>query len=104
MGYAHSVETYLDNELVGGLYGLSLGRAFFGESMFHLKTDASKVSLYYLVEKLKQWNFEFIDAQVKTSHLIRLGGREISRENFLLLLQSSLDHETKKGKWTDQLL
>ena len=99
LGYAHSVEAYLDDELVGGLYGLSLGKAFFGESMFHLKTDASKVALYYLVEKLKLWNFDFIDAQVKTSHLVRMGAREIRREEYFLLLQSALDSKTMKGKW-----
>ncbi len=99
LGFAHSVEAYLDDELAGGLYGLSLGKAFFGESMFHNKTDASKVALFYLVEKLKQWKFDFIDAQVKTSHLISMGAREIEREEFLGLLQSSLDHESKIGQW-----
>ncbi len=102
LGYAHSVEAYFEDELVGGLYGLSLGKTFFGESMFHLKTDASKVALYYLVEKLKQWHFEFIDAQVKTSHLMRMGAREIGREEYFVLLQSALDHESKIGKWTEE--
>ncbi len=100
LGYAHSVETYHNKQLVGGLYGLSLGKAFFGESMFYLKTDASKVALFHLVEKLKEWEFDFIDAQVKTIHLISLGAKEISREEYLKLLKSSLGHETKRGKWT----
>ena len=101
LGYAHSAEAYLDDELVGGLYGLSLGKAFFGESMFQLKTDASKVVLFHLVEKLKLWNFDFIDAQVKTSHLMRMGAREIGREEYLLLLQSAMDGKTIKGKWRE---
>ncbi|NIP31076.1 MAG: leucyl/phenylalanyl-tRNA--protein transferase, partial [Candidatus Dadabacteria bacterium] len=65
-GYAHSVEAYSDGKLAGGLYGVSLGGAFFGESMFHKIKDASKVALYYLVEKLKEWDFDFIDSQVVT--------------------------------------
>lgn len=100
LGYAHSVEAYLDNALAGGLYGMSLGKAFFGESMFHLETDASKVALYYLVEKLKRYDFHFIDAQVKSSHLISLGAEEISRKEYLRLLTISLRHETKHGKWS----
>lgn len=98
-GYAHSVETYLDGKLVGGLYGLSLGKAFFGESMFHIKTDASKIALYYLIEKLKLWGFHFVDAQAKTSHLISLGAEEISRKKYLKLLRSALDYSTKREKW-----
>jgi leucyl/phenylalanyl-tRNA--protein transferase len=99
-GYAHSIETYLDNKLVGGLYGVSLGRAFFGESMFHIKADASKVALYYLVQTVKKWKFLFIDSQVRTEHLFRLGAKELSRKNYLILLNEALKFETKKGKWT----
>jgi len=102
LGYAHSVETYLADDLVGGLYGLSLGNAFFGESMFHKKADASKVALYHLVEKLKQWKFDLIDAQVKTSHLVRMGAKEINRKEYLILLESSLQNDTRIGKWMDE--
>ena len=78
-GYAHSAEAWLEGELVGGLYGVALGKAFFGESMFHHVTNASKVALFQLVEKLSSWNFEIIDAQVYTNHLESLGGEMIPR-------------------------
>ena len=99
LGYAHSVESWLGGELVGGLYGVSLGKAFFGESMFHLKTDASKVALATLVEKLKSWDFHFIDSQMTTEHMIRLGARELPRRIFLKLLQLALRQPTKRGRW-----
>src|ERR671924_2377076 len=95
LGYAHSVETWFEGQLVGGLYGISLGKAFFGESMFHRKTDASKVALAILVEKLKAWGFHFIDAQMTTDHMISLGAKEISRRVFLKRLHSALRHPTK---------
>jgi leucyl/phenylalanyl-tRNA--protein transferase len=98
-GYAHSFETYYNNELVGGLYGVSLGRTFFGESMFYKMTDASKVALYYLVERLKKWKFHFIDAQQSTQHMKMLGAEEISRDEFLRILKVSLKESTIKGKW-----
>jgi leucyl/phenylalanyl-tRNA--protein transferase len=99
LGYAHSVEAWQANQLVGGLYGVSLGKAFFGESMFHYKTDASKVALAVLVEKLKSWGFHFIDSQMATDHMQRLGAKEMSRRIFLKKLQSALRHSTKRGKW-----
>ncbi len=99
-GYAHSVEAYFVGSLVGGLYGVSLGGAFFGESMFHTMTDASKVALYYLVDKLKGWDFDFIDSQVVTEHMKNLGAEEISREKYLLLLQNSLKKKTRNSKWS----
>ena len=98
-GYAHSVEAYHEGKLVGGLYGVSLGNAFFGESMFYLMTDASKVALFYLVEKAKELEFFFIDSQVETKHMIRLGAELIPREKYLRLLKEALSHPTKKGKW-----
>jgi leucyl/phenylalanyl-tRNA---protein transferase len=98
-GYAHSIETYYENKLVGGLYGVSLGRAFFGESMFHTMTDASKVALYFLVVMVKQWEFMFIDSQVYTEHLESMGACEISRRNYLIMLKEAMRFETKKGKW-----
>jgi leucyl/phenylalanyl-tRNA---protein transferase len=99
LGYAHSVETWFGGKLAGGLYGVSLGKAFFGESMFHHKADASKVALAMLVEKLKSWSFHFIDSQMTTEHMISLGAKEIPRRIFLKRLQSALRHSTKRGKW-----
>ncbi len=99
LGYAHSFETYREGELVGGLYGVSLGGAFFGESMFHLETDASKVALFHLARKCWESGFDFIDSQVPTDHMMTLGGREISRREFLLALGSSLEKKTLRGKW-----
>lgn len=98
-GFAHSVETYFNGELVGGLYGISLGKAFFGESMFYKKRDASKISLYFLAQKLKEWNFHLIDAQVETEHLKSMGAQLISRQEFLILLNRALNYSTIKGKW-----
>jgi leucyl/phenylalanyl-tRNA--protein transferase len=99
LGFAHSVETYFDGELAGGLYGISLGKAFFGESMFFAKRDASKVALYHLVERLKAWDFRVIDAQQKTRHLKSLGARLISGVEFREILQSALREKTHRGKW-----
>ena len=98
-GYAHSVEIFYKGELAGGLYGISLGGAFFGESMFQLKKDASKVGLHYLVQLLKKWEFDFIDAQVPSDHMKSLGAKEISRDEFLKMLEHSLEKPTRKGKW-----
>ena len=89
-GYAHSVEAWLDGELAGGLYGVVLGRAFFGESMFAKKTDASKVAFVHLVERLAQEEFQLIDCQVTTRHLMSFGAREIPRAEFLKLLKKAL--------------
>ena len=99
LGYAHSVESWLGAKLAGGLYGVSLGKAFFGESMFHLKSDASKVALATLVAKLKSWDFHFIDSQMTTDHMLNLGAKELSRRVFLKRLQSALRHPTKRGRW-----
>lgn len=98
-GYAHSVESWKDGKLAGGLYGVSLGGAFFGESMFHLERDASKIAFYHLVEFLKSHEFDFIDAQQSTAHLISLGAGEISRKKFLEMLALSLRKKTLKGRW-----
>ncbi|HEX2930086.1 MAG TPA: leucyl/phenylalanyl-tRNA--protein transferase, partial [Candidatus Binatia bacterium] len=97
LGFAHSVETWCRGKLVGGLYGVSLGKAFFGESMFHHQTDASKVALAMLVEKLKRWGFHFIDSQMTTEHMMRLGAKEMPRRIFLKRLQSALRHSSKRG-------
>jgi len=99
-GAAHCLEVYEQNELVGGLYGVSLGKAFFGESMFFKKRDASKVALYYLCRELAQWDFHFIDAQVETDHLLSLGAEKIPRTDFLKKLDIALTQPTCLGKWT----
>ena len=98
-GYAHSAEAWLDGELVGGLYGVALGKAFFGESMFHHVTNASKVALYHLVEKLNIWGFQIIDAQVYTNHLESLGGEMIPRRQYIQVLEKALLIEDVPGSW-----
>ena len=99
MGFAHSVETFFEGKLVGGLYGVSIGKAFFGESMFHNKTDASKVALWYLVDRLIEWDFDFIDAQQETAHLKSLGAEPIERKKFLNLLEIAVQKEGVTGSW-----
>lgn len=101
LGYAHSFETYCKGELVGGLYGLSLGAAFFGESMFHKMADASKLALFQLVAFADNHGFDFIDAQTPTKHLQSLGAEIVKRKRFLSELKKSLGQKTKVGKWTD---
>jgi len=98
-GYAHSVEVLEQDQLVGGLYGVSLGRCFFGESMFSRKSDASKVGLATLVDRLRAWSFHLIDCQVTTDHLVRLGAQEIPRKQFLAELQTALKAPTRIGNW-----
>ncbi|HOW30905.1 MAG TPA: leucyl/phenylalanyl-tRNA--protein transferase [Bacteroidales bacterium] len=100
-GYAHSAETWHNGQLVGGLYGVALGRAFFGESMFHRMTNASKVALYFLLQKLRSMSFEIIDAQVYTNHLESLGGELLPRTVFLELLQKALEKPSLTGRWTE---
>lgn len=100
LGYAHSIECWKDGRLAGGMYGVSLGRCFFGESMFHIVTDASKAALAALVDRAKQWQFTMIDCQVPNPHLIRLGAREMPRAQFLELLKTSLDAPDRRGSWT----
>ncbi len=99
MGIAHSVEVYYMDKLVGGLYGLSIGGCFFGESMFHHKTDASKVALWHLVDRLIENNFDIIDVQQETSHLKSLGATSIYRKEFLHLLSISIKKESSIGSW-----
>jgi leucyl/phenylalanyl-tRNA--protein transferase len=83
MGIAHSVEAYLDGKLVGGLYGLAIGKVFCGESMFSLVSDASKSAYAVLIKHLKHWGYDFIDCQIPTDHLKSLGAKEVAREYFL---------------------
>lgn len=82
-GFAHSVETWIDGELAGGLYGVALGRMFYGESMFTRTTDASKIALAHLARQLARWNFPLIDCQMATGHLASLGAREVPRAVFV---------------------
>jgi leucyl/phenylalanyl-tRNA--protein transferase len=98
-GYAHSVETYHNGKLAGGLYGISIGRAFFGESMFYIERDASKVALSALIDRLMEWGFHFIDAQQQTGHLQKLGARPVSRKIFLIMLDKALQFPSVTGKW-----
>lgn len=89
-GYAHSVEAWQDGDLAGGLYGIILGKVFFGESMFSLKSNASKVAFATFVKQLQEQNFRIIDCQVRTEHLVSFGAREIPRREFIKILQNSL--------------
>ncbi|MDF1592625.1 MAG: leucyl/phenylalanyl-tRNA--protein transferase [Desulfobacterales bacterium] len=99
-GFAHSVEAWYEDKLAGGVYGVSLGRCFFGESMFTLIRDASKVALAALVSHLRDNSFEFIDCQITSPHFIRLGAREMSRTLFLKQLAKALEAPTVVGRWT----
>ncbi|PIE32748.1 leucyl/phenylalanyl-tRNA--protein transferase [candidate division KSB3 bacterium] len=99
-GYAHSFETWHKGGLAGGLYGVSVGRCFLGESMFTRKSNASKVALYSLVEYAKDRQFDFIDCQFMTEHLMSLGAREISKRQFLSELKCSLRYPSLQGKWS----
>jgi len=99
LGYAHSAEAWQAGELVGGVYGVSLGGAFFGESMFTLRPDASKAALVTLVRQLAEWSFDFLDCQVHTPHLQKLGARAWPRTAFLRALEGTLRRETRRGRW-----
>ena len=90
LGYAHSVESWRDGKLAGGLYGVSLGAAFFGESMFHRERDASKVALVHLVERLRERKFELLDTQATTSHLRKFGCVDIPAREYLVRLRRAL--------------
>ena len=103
-GFAHSVEAWRGDRLAGGLYGVSLGKCFFGESMFTRVTNASKVALVALVKHLKALCFDLIDCQIATAHLKRFGAREISRAQYLDELNKALNSPTLQGKWTFESL
>jgi len=100
LGFAHSVEAYLGTQLVGGLYGVSLGSAFFGESMFSKISNASKLCFVSLVQKLESWDFDFIDCQQETGLLKSFGAKNISRKVFLEKLGLSNQNQTNQGPWT----
>jgi leucyl/phenylalanyl-tRNA--protein transferase len=95
LGYAHSVEAYDGKNLVGGLYGVSIGKMFAGESMFALSDNASKVALYFMVEKAKEMGFDFIDCQVHTDNLERFGAKNIERKEYLKLLKKAVSNPNK---------
>ena len=98
MGYAHSVETWIDGKLTGGLYGIGIGRMFYGESMFSNASNASKIALVHLARQLERWGFGMIDCQMKTLHLASLGAREIPRSDFIVRLQE-LVHYAPVTDW-----
>jgi leucyl/phenylalanyl-tRNA--protein transferase len=99
LGFAHSIEAWQGGELVGGLYGVSLGGAFFGESMFARAPDASKIAYVACVRQLEAWSIHLIDCQVHTEHLERFGAYEVSRGRYLELLHTALDEPTRRGRW-----
>ncbi|SET04363.1 leucyl/phenylalanyl-tRNA--protein transferase [Nitrosomonas marina] len=99
IGLAHSVETWIDDELAGGLYGIAMGKVFFGESMFSRKPDASKIAFVYLVRQLLQWEYVVIDCQVKTAHLASFGAREIPRAEFSQILNTWTQSKALGKKW-----
>ena len=99
-GYAHSVETWRDGELIGGLYGVALGRMFFGESMFARATDASKLALVHLIRQIERWHYGLIDCQMSTPHLASLGAREVSRARFSRELEQLVNYPEVPRAWT----
>ncbi|MGE0545929.1 MAG: leucyl/phenylalanyl-tRNA--protein transferase [Kofleriaceae bacterium] len=103
LGFAHSIEAWDSDQLVGGLYGVSLGAAFFGESMFARAPDASKIAYVACVRQLDAWNIGLIDCQVHTEHLMRFGAYEVPRLKYLELLKIALDEPTRRGTWQLEL-
>ncbi len=99
LGFAHSAEAWRDGGLVGGLYGVSLGGVFFGESMFADQPDASKVAFVTLMQTLEAWQFDLVDCQVHTEHLARFGATEWTRARFLATLAESLTKPSRRGRW-----
>lgn len=99
LGYAHSIETWIDGELAGGLYGVAIGGMFFGESMFARTPDASKIAFAHLVPWLQQQGFGLIDCQMRTDHLARFGAGEISRDDFVTRLSECISRPGLHGKW-----
>lgn len=99
LGYAHSVEAWYENQLAGGLYGVAIGRVFFGESMFYRRSNASKAALAELTEKLGHWNYALIDCQVKTEHLASLGARQIPRSEFVEAIARFCEESVGSACW-----
>jgi leucyl/phenylalanyl-tRNA---protein transferase len=103
LGFAHSIEAWQGDELVGGLYGVSLGAAFFGESMFARAPDASKIAFVATVRQLDAWQIGLVDCQVHTDHLERFGAYEVPRLDYLEMLHTALDQPTRRGSWSFEL-
>lgn len=103
LGYAHSIESWVDGKLVGGLYGVGMGRVFFGESMFADQPDASKVAFATLLAHLIHWDFRLVDCQVHTDHLERFGATGWPRRKFLQALREAVAHDGITGSWQTQL-
>ena len=101
LGWAHSVETYVEGELAGGLYGLAIGRMFYGESMFSRRSNASKIAFAHLVRMLNEQHFGLVDCQMRTAHLATLGAREIERDSFLGHLKRLTASEPARANWSD---
>lgn len=99
LGFAHSAEAWLDGKLVGGLYGVAVGRLFAGESMFALEPDASKVAFVWLVRQLQRWGFPLIDSQAPTAHLERFGARSIPRDEYLDAIRPLVRAPGRPGLW-----
>lgn len=99
LGYAHSVETWIDGQLAGGIYGVAMGRMFYGESMFHHVTNASKIAFVHLVQHLDNHGFGMLDCQMRTSHLASLGAREIPRAEFSLKLAELVNYSQALSHW-----
>lgn len=99
LGHAHCAETWVDGQLAGGIYGVAIGRMFYGESMFHHVTDASKIAFVHLVQRLQQHGFGMLDCQMKTAHLASLGAREIPRAEFSLKLTELVNYMQASSHW-----
>jgi leucyl/phenylalanyl-tRNA--protein transferase len=98
-GWAHSVEVWRDGQLIGGIYGVAFGHAFFGESMFSRAANGSKIALVWLARQLTAWNFTLLDGQVGSSHLYALGATDLPREAFIAELRRALKHPDRRGRW-----
>ncbi len=98
-GFVHSVEVSRNDTLIGGLYGVSIGQVFFGESMFHIESNASKIAFYYLIMKLREWDYQLIDCQVKSEHLINWGAKELPRTEFIALINLYCDKAANQMAW-----
>jgi leucyl/phenylalanyl-tRNA--protein transferase len=103
LGYAHSAEAWLEGDLVGGAYGVCIGRTFSGESMFHEVTGASQAALVALIAQLDRWGIDLIDCQTHTPHFERIGATEWPRERFLAALAEAVAHPTRRGRWVLEL-
>ena len=100
IGIAHSLEVWQEQELIGGLYGLAIGRCFFGESMFSKQSNASKVAFVKLCEQLQEWGYAIIDCQVENPHLLSLGAQSIDRKEFLSILKQNINLKPTHTDWT----